>query len=324
MKMKLQVAGCRLQVPQANLSARLFSTFNFQLSTFNPRQAFTIVELLTVLGIMALLAALAVPALKNFGHADAMTAASAQIMGDAGRARQLAISQRTTVYMVFLPANFWNNPFYNTAATYTTWWNNLPAAQRTAVTNLCDKQLTGYALLAYGAVGDQPGNHQWHYLTPWQALPEGTFIVTNKFDAPFQFSAIATPKQPVSSVSLPLFGLWNQGYPHLDRNSIYAFTNVAVPFPVEGAPSLSLPYIAFNYLGQLTLQSLTPQPLQQDEYIPLARGSVNAAVDADTKEFQLNPPQVIESPPGNGTNAYNIVHIDWLTGRALPEQPRIQ
>jgi prepilin-type N-terminal cleavage/methylation domain-containing protein len=319
MKMKLQVAGCRLQVPQANLSARLFSTFNFQLSTFNPRQAFTIVELLTVLGIMALLAALAVPALKNFGHADAMTAASAQIMGDAGRARQLAISQRTTVYMVFLPANFWNNPFYNTAATYTTWWNNLPAAQRTAVTNLCDKQLTGYALLAYGAVGDQPGNHQWHYLTPWQALPEGTFIVTNKFDAPFQFSAIATPKQPVSSVSLPLFGLWNQGYPHLDRNSIYAFTNVAVPFPVEGAPSLSLPYIAFNYLGQLTLQSL-----QQDEYIPLARGSVNAAVDADTKEFQLNPPQVIESPPGNGTNAYNIVHIDWLTGRALPEQPRIQ
>ncbi len=206
--------------------------------TCHARRAFTIVELLTVLAIMALLAALAVPALKSIGHADAMTAASAQIMGDAARARQLAISQRTTVYMVFLPANFWNNPFYNAAATYTTWWNNLPAAQRTAVTNLCDKQLTGYALLAYGAVGDQPGNHQWHYLTPWQGLPEGTFIVTNLFDNPYQFCAIATPKQPVSSATIPLLGLWNQDYPHLDRNSIYAFTNVAIPFPVEGAPSL--------------------------------------------------------------------------------------
>lgn len=322
--MKLQVTSRRLQVLRTNGGARFPITFNFQPSTFNLLHAFTIVELLAVLGIMALMAALAVPALKSIGRADAMTAATAQIMGDAARARQLAISQRTTVYMVFLPVNFWNNGAYNSVATINNWWNNLPAAQRTAVTNLCDKQLTGYALLAYGAVGDQPGNHQWHYLSPWQSLPEGVFIVTNKFYDPYQYSVVATPKSPVSSVSSPLFGQWNQDHPHLDRNSVYAFTNVAVPFPVEGAPSLSLPYIAFNYLGQLTLQSLTPQPLQQDEYIPLVRGSVAAAVDPNTKEFQLSPPQVTESPPGNGTNAYNIVHIDWLTGRALPEQPKLQ
>ena len=133
------------------------------------RRAFTLVEMLIVLSIMALLAALAVPALKNFGHADAMTAADQQMLNDVARARQLAISQRTTVYMVFVPTDFWNN--------------NLSAALQAlpATTNLCDKQLTGYTFAALGAVGDQPGNHQWHYLAPWQSLPDGTFIAQWKF-----------------------------------------------------------------------------------------------------------------------------------------------
>jgi len=39
---------------------------------------------------------------------DAMTAATRQMLDDVGRARQLAISQHTTVYMVFVPENFWN------------------------------------------------------------------------------------------------------------------------------------------------------------------------------------------------------------------------
>ena len=151
--MKLQIAGCRLQVPPENLPVRFPSTFNFQPSTFNLRRAFTLIELLTVLAIMALLAALAVPALKNFGRADAMTAATAQMAGDIARARQLAMSQRTTVYMIFVPAGF---------------WQGLPTAiqNQPSITNLCDKQLTGYTFAAYGQVGDQPGQHQWHYLTP--------------------------------------------------------------------------------------------------------------------------------------------------------------
>ena len=63
--------------------------------------------MLVVISILGILAALAVPALKNFGHADAMTAAAQQLLDDVARARQLAISQRTTVYMVFVPTNFW-------------------------------------------------------------------------------------------------------------------------------------------------------------------------------------------------------------------------
>ncbi len=92
---------------------------------------------------MGILAALAVPALKNFGHADAMTAADQQMLGDVARARQLAISQRTTVYMVFVPASFW----YGNYGTFPNgWWTGLTAGQRNTVTNLCDKQLTGYTV----------------------------------------------------------------------------------------------------------------------------------------------------------------------------------
>ena len=58
---------------------------------------------------MGIMASLAVPALKNFGRADAMIAADQQMLNDVARARQLAISQRTTVYMVFVPTNFWGS-----------------------------------------------------------------------------------------------------------------------------------------------------------------------------------------------------------------------
>lgn len=202
------------------------------------------------------------------------------------RARQLAISQHTTVYMVFVPTNFWDINF--TPGNFNnTWFNSLSAAEKTAATNLCDKQLSGYTFMADGAIGDQPGQHKWHYLAPWQNLPDGTFIVTNKFDF---------PGNVVSSFSNPFFSQWNVDYPHSDQNRIYAFTNVAVPFPTEDTvTNIFMPCIAFNYLGQLTLDG--QNPAGRDEYIPLARGSVLPAHDAATKAFQFNPPQVSEIRP---------------------------
>jgi len=283
------------------------------------RRAFTLVEMLMVLAILGIIAALAVPALKNFGHADAMTAADQQLLGDVGRARQLAISQRTTVYLVFIPTDFWvdaNGNFPNL------WWKNLTPAQQVAVTNLCGDQLTGYTFVAYGAMGDQPGQHRWHYLAPWQTLPDGTFIDTNKF---------AAPGAPVSSSSGPtapaIFSQWNQDYAHPDNNTIYAFTNVAVPFPTEDSAQILMPYIAFNYLGQLTFDG--QNMASRHEYIPLARGVVAPAINPGTRTFVVTSPpggspQVSEIPPGNSTNAYNIIDIDPLTGRATLEEPRVQ
>ena len=68
--------------------------------------AFTLIELLVVISIMGLVAALAVPAIKNLGKSNTQTAALRQFLDDIGRARQLAISDHTTVYMVFVRTQF--------------------------------------------------------------------------------------------------------------------------------------------------------------------------------------------------------------------------
>ena len=267
--------------------------------------AFTLVELLVVISIMAILAALAVPALKNIGHSDSTISASRQLLDDVARARQLAISQRTTVYMVFVPTNFWADAVGNLNIA---WFNNLTVAQQTAATNLCDKQLTGYTFIAKGAMGDQPGNHQWHYLASWQTLPDNTFIALAKFaNSPAQSYPI---KDLISGAEYYDYG--------------FSVTNT-IPFPTETATNgVWLPYIAFDYRGQLVSG--------RNEYIPLTRGSVLPAIDPNDpakKAYGLLPPpngspSVSELPPGNSINAYNIIDIEPLTGRAVLEYQKVK
>jgi prepilin-type N-terminal cleavage/methylation domain-containing protein len=278
------------------------------------QSAFTLLELLTVISIIAIIAALTVPVLKNFGKSDVSVSASRQLLDDIGRARQLAMSQRTTVYMVFVPTNFWgaNNLFGS---------GGLNAVQGTVATNLLAMQLTGYTFLADGAIGDQPGQHQWHYLAPWQALPDGTYIPLWKF-----YNSVSTPAGQTFFFSDPV------------NNSVYfninAFATNTFPFPTQDAtnnnnPFVMLPYIAFNYLGQLSTpggQLFSPQwqnGIGDQDYtgggidIPLAQGSLLTAKDPTSRQLQVGPPQVVELPPGNTTNiSYNVVHIDPLTGRA--------
>ena len=145
--------------------------------TGNGESAFTLIELLVVISILGIMAALTVPVLKNFAKSDATLGASRQLLDDVARARQLAISQRTTVYMVFVPANFW----YAALDEFSRLDNGLTPAELTAAVNLCDKQLTGYIFVSLRSVGDQPGQGVPHYLAPWQTLPDSTFIALAKF-----------------------------------------------------------------------------------------------------------------------------------------------
>jgi prepilin-type N-terminal cleavage/methylation domain-containing protein len=277
-----------------------FSVVLRRVATPDSISAFTLLELLVVMAIIGLLAGLAVPVLNNF-RPNYTASATAQLMDSIARARQLAISQRTTVYMVFVPTNFWADAAYNV----------LSPAEKNKADKLLDKQLIGYNFVSLRSMGDQPGQHTVRYLDSWRSLPEGAFISLQKF-------AYAN----LNWFSIYTNGL-NQGF------QVYGFDRTtSVPFPSETAdiyryspkqPYVQMPYLAFDYLGRLVRfdPSTGKAIASRDAVLPLSKGSIGFSRGPDRKALQ-KPPSVNEQPPGNGTNSvsYNVVCIDWLTGRA--------
>src|SRR5665213_3616923 len=71
------------------------------------RRAFTLLEMLVVITVIGLLATLALPHLGGMNKSNSMAAATQQLIDDVALARQRAMANRTVVYMVFLPTNYW-------------------------------------------------------------------------------------------------------------------------------------------------------------------------------------------------------------------------
>jgi len=277
-------------------------------------RGFTLIELLVVISIMTLIAAPSVPALKSLGKSNVQTSATRQLLDDIGHARQLAIGRHTTVYMVFVPTNYFN--LNNTAGqNLVAGVNAMTSPYRqpalTALSNLVNLQLTGYNYVALGKVGDQPGQHSWQYLAAWQSLPNGTFIAAAKFLPENYGTALPNPT-------------WQSDYAGQIDNWYYNFRQIigfaqeSVPFPTEQSPQVLMPCLVFDSTGRLI--SETPNGINfHHAYIPLAQGSVSVGMDLN-KEPTLTtvPPNAItEVPPGNSSSiSYNIIDVDPLSGRA--------
>jgi prepilin-type N-terminal cleavage/methylation domain-containing protein len=278
--------------------ASVLRRFRSQLSALS---AFTLIELLVVIAIIGLLAGLAAPVLHNF-RPNYTASVTQQLLTDLGRARQLAISQHTTVYMVFVPTNFFADPVYVNGFAGT-----MTPADRTQATNLFEKQTVGYNFVSLHSMGDQPGRPTVRYLSSWKSLPDGGFIYPAKFQR-------YLPNNPVLNIYT------NSPQPAF---RVYGFNRTnAIPFPLENTPRFSpanpyvtLPYIAFDYMGRLASG--------RDEIIPISRGSVISSRDANKKP-RMGLPTFNEQPVGNTTNGYNLVYVDWLTGRARALQQEIR
>ena len=195
--------------------------------------------------------------------------------------------------MVFLPTHSWGNLHLGV----------LSERERIAITNLLSFQLTGYNFFAFRTVGDQPGQGIPRYLDEWKKLPEGVYIPESKF-----WPRTAQPVFDINDLSKN------------ERFLVYSFTNILVPFPFENSTTtLRLPCIAFDFQGRLSLPEVNIA-----EFIPLAQGSVLYPRDPQTKLPQIGTALPQEKPPGNVTNGYNLVRIDWLTGRGHLERREIQ
>jgi prepilin-type N-terminal cleavage/methylation domain-containing protein len=305
--------GCRVR-PRAGLRRSSFVIRHFQ-------KAFTLIELLTVIAIIGILAALLAPVLKNFSKPDVTVAATRQMLDDMARARQLAISQRTTVFMVFVHSNFWTDPLRQSGPDEWAAMANPSVAPliatSTTVTQMYGAPLNGYMIVSLRGVGDQPGRFYPKDLLRVKTLPSGAFISPLKFyDAlPYPF----TPAYPTNRPDLPIYRFLRTNaipFPTSDLTTNVAFMNQYNNGTIN---FVTVPYIAFNYLGQLTSGDGTVLPY--DENIPLDYGSIAVPRNLSNKLPMQGPLSVIESPPGNSTNsAYNVIHIDRITGRARLER----
>ncbi|MBL9137161.1 MAG: prepilin-type N-terminal cleavage/methylation domain-containing protein [Verrucomicrobiales bacterium] len=139
-------------------------------------RAFTLAELLVVIVIIGVLAAIGLPALRGLGESNAIDAATRQMLDDLAFARLKAINDRTTVYMVFVPPGI-----------------------ESMVAHLAPYRYTGYTLFSRRSIGDQPGRQTPRQLIPWRNLPDKTFFpvtkllnapvpTTNLYEQPFAFT----------------------------------------------------------------------------------------------------------------------------------------
>ncbi len=253
-------------------------------------RAFTLIEMLLVITIIALLAGIGLPHLKGWGDANTMTAATRQLMDDLAYARLKAISTRSSVYVVFISPTVVNQTFFDA----------LPPAQQKQASNLFNGQYTTYALFSPHSVGDQPGRDTIKYLTPWKSLPDKIFVATNKFSG----TASENARLSISETSRP-------------------FRYMAIPFPSKDSPSsVFLPCILFDSQGRLVSEKNSSGGYE-GATIPLARGSIFYARNAEGEPV-LGPADAIETPSQNSVSNKNWVRIDWLTGRARVEREIIQ
>lgn len=309
-------------------------------------QGFTLVEMLVVLAIIGVLAAMTLPSFTKAGKGNITETATRQLMDDLAYARLKAMSGRSRVYVVFSPDLAFFLGTNAPSAALTTYMTTNHAAN-----NLIGGQLTSYALFSPRMVGEQPGQSTPRYLTEWRSLPDGAFI--------------------------PPMTFRNRGIFHNAFDGTTNLSPVTALIPLDDTPgatfAMTLPFIGFDESGRLLgrTTNIAISIVEGSIMHPKdATGQTNTVVTTDAVETA--PPalptggivpgveylvlgtagSVVRYPPGGafyatggtftGTNIagnpmtnYTVaagsprvvqhygVRVDWISGRARVVRPEL-
>ncbi len=192
--------------------------------------AFTLLELLVVIAIMSIIVSTSLPALQGLGRTGKNTGAARQVLEDLRYARQVALRNRSDVYMVFTPSNVWSI-IRNVDR------EKLPPRKKDprllSLTNMIEKQYSGYAIVSMRTVGDQPGQKFPNYLTEWKKLPSGMLIAPHKITLAgqaggFQAQSIPFPISDSSPAILPALGFNSRGQLKSGRDEVIPLVSGSV------------------------------------------------------------------------------------------------
>ncbi|MFZ4695511.1 MAG: pilus assembly FimT family protein [Verrucomicrobiia bacterium] len=111
--------------------------------------AFTLIELITVIGIMALMIVIAVPAFQSVTKSSAVGIGAGQLVNTLMLARSKAVASRTHVRVIFASES---------------------------ATNALYPNATAYAVLQLTNRENSASLVNWIYLDRWQILPKGAFF----------------------------------------------------------------------------------------------------------------------------------------------------